>query len=108
MAQSSDMPRWPTLEGEDDELVLIGEVLWHNNPSIFVKINSSFGLTEKAPDFAPEVGIMFVFLIIYQYSRIYTGEILYVFSIQNNRYFRCNSILPSYRGMDRRPYHKNG
>jgi len=50
-----------TLEGEDDELVLIGEVQWHINSNMFVKINSGFGLTEKAPDFAPEVGVMFVF-----------------------------------------------
>lgn len=50
-----------TLEGEDDELVLIGEVQWYINSNMFVKINSGFGLTEKAPDFAPEVGVMFVF-----------------------------------------------
>ncbi len=73
------MPRWPTLEGEDDELVLIGEVLLHNNSSMFVKINSGFGLTEKAPDFAPEVSVMFVFWIIYQYSRIYTGYFICLF-----------------------------
>jgi len=73
------MPRWPKLEGEDNELVLIGEVLWYDNSSMFVKINSDFGRTEKAPGFAPEVGVMFVFWIIYKYSRIYTGYFICLF-----------------------------
>lgn len=50
-----------TLEGEDDELALIGEIQWHINSNMILKVNSGFGLTEKAPDFAPELGLMFVF-----------------------------------------------
>jgi hypothetical protein len=50
-----------TVEGESDEVSLIGEVQIHLSPHAFLKLNSGFGLTEKAPDVAPEVGIMFSF-----------------------------------------------
>lgn len=50
-----------TLEGESDEYQLIGELQWHISPHAFLKLNSGFGLTEKAPDVAPEVGIMLSF-----------------------------------------------
>ena len=49
------------IEGEEDEVVLIGEVQYFIKDDIFLKLNSGFGLTDKAPDFAPEVGVMFVF-----------------------------------------------
>jgi len=50
-----------TLEGESDEVSLIGEVQLHLGPRAFLKLNSGFGLTEKAPDVAPEVGVMIAF-----------------------------------------------
>lgn len=58
----SDKWRWvASLEGESDELSLIGEAQWFFAPHAFLKINSGFGLTEKAPDVAPEIGVMFHF-----------------------------------------------
>jgi len=57
-------PNWrtvATLEGEDDEVSLIGEVQWFLAENIFFKFNSGVGLTKKAADVSPEVGVMFVF-----------------------------------------------
>lgn len=57
-------PRWRIyagVEGTQDEWELIPEVQWHWGPSAFVKINSAFGLTSKATDWAPEVGILLSF-----------------------------------------------
>jgi len=56
--------RWrvvATLEGEDDELSLIGEAQLTLGPGAILKLNSGFGLTKKASDFAPEVGVLFTF-----------------------------------------------
>lgn len=56
--------RWrvvATLEGEDDEISLIGEGQLTLRPGIILKLNSGFGVTKKASDFAPEVGVMFTF-----------------------------------------------
>jgi hypothetical protein len=47
------------LEGESDELVLITEAQWHLSRHIFVKLNNGLGLTKKATDWAPEVGVVF-------------------------------------------------
>lgn len=47
------------LEGEQDELSLIGEAQWHVTRNVCVKLNTGFGLTSKATDWAPEVGIAF-------------------------------------------------
>lgn len=49
------------LEGTQDELSLIGELQWHFSRHGFLKLNSGFGLTSRATDWAPEVGIAFVF-----------------------------------------------
>ena len=57
-------PKWRlvgSIEGEDDEISLIGEAQWHVSPNVFFKFNSGFGLSEKAPDIAPEIGVMFSF-----------------------------------------------
>jgi len=57
-------PSWRVyagLEGTQDELELIGEVQWFVRPNIFVKINNGVGLTSKATDWAPEVGVVFSF-----------------------------------------------
>ncbi len=56
--------RWrfvATLEGESDELSLIGEAQWFFSHVAVLKLNCGFGLTQKAPDFAPEVGVLFRF-----------------------------------------------
>ena len=50
-----------SLEGEDDEMSLIGEAQWHLSRRAFVKLNCGFGITSKAPDVAPEVGVIFSF-----------------------------------------------
>lgn len=57
-------PAWRVyagLEGTQDEVSLIGEVQWFVTPTIFVKINNGVGLTPKAADWAPEVGVVFSF-----------------------------------------------
>ncbi len=57
-------PKWRvvgSLEGEDDELALIGEAQWFVSRHAFFKFNCGFGITEKAPDIAPEIGIMLSF-----------------------------------------------
>lgn len=62
LKRTSEQWRWvATLEGESDEVSLIGEAQWHFSPRGFVKLNCGFGLTEKAPDLAPEVGVLFRF-----------------------------------------------
>lgn len=47
------------LEGTQDELSAIGELQWHVTPQVMIKANSGFGLTSKATDVAPEIGILF-------------------------------------------------
>ncbi len=57
-------PRWRVylgVEGEQDEVSLIPEAQWHVTDSIFIRFNSAFGLTSKATDWAPEVGVVFAF-----------------------------------------------
>jgi len=47
------------LEGAQDQLSLITEAQWHVKRNVFVKLNSGFGLTSKATDWTPEIGIVF-------------------------------------------------
>jgi len=57
-------PTWRlvgTLEGETDELSLIGEAQWQFCRLCTLKLNCGFGITQKAPDVAPEVGVLFRF-----------------------------------------------
>lgn len=58
-------PKWRLyvgLEGNQDELEFIPEAQWHiRTDKIVVKLNSAFGVTSKATDWAPEVGILFSF-----------------------------------------------
>ncbi len=49
------------VEGTQDEWELIAEAQWHLARYMFLKLNSAFGLTSKASDWAPEVGVMFSF-----------------------------------------------
>lgn len=55
-------PSWRVfagVEGTQDEVELITEAQLHLSRRVFLKLNSAFGLTSKATDWAPEVGIMF-------------------------------------------------
>lgn len=47
------------LEGTQDELSLITELQWHLGRNVFVRLNNGLGLTSKATDWSPEVGILF-------------------------------------------------
>ena len=47
------------LEGSQDELSLITEVQWHLGRGAFIRFNNGLGLTSKATDWSPEVGIVF-------------------------------------------------
>lgn len=49
------------LEGESDELSAIGEAQYTLTRHAVLKLNTGIGLTQKAPDLAPEVGLMFSF-----------------------------------------------
>lgn len=57
-------PAWrlvAALEGESEDVVLVGEAQWHFSPRAFLKLNCGFGVTEKAEDLAPEIGVLFRF-----------------------------------------------
>lgn len=47
------------LEGTEDEVFLIPEIQAHFSRVVVLKVNSGFGITSKATDFAPEIGLMF-------------------------------------------------
>lgn len=47
------------LEGTQDEAELITEAQIFLTPNVFLKLNNAFGVTSKAPDWAPEIGVMF-------------------------------------------------
>ena len=49
------------IEGSQDEIELITELQFHVNDHVFFKFNNAFGVTSKATDWAPEVGVVFVF-----------------------------------------------
>jgi len=49
------------VEGSGDEIELITEAQWFVRPNLFVKLNNAFGITSKAPGWAPEIGVMFSF-----------------------------------------------
>jgi hypothetical protein len=49
------------IEGAQDEWEGITELQWHFRPGMFLKLNNAFGLSSKAPDWAPEIGVMFSF-----------------------------------------------
>ncbi|HEX5032566.1 MAG TPA: hypothetical protein VFX78_14045 [Candidatus Eisenbacteria bacterium] len=54
--------KWRTVlavEGEEDEVAAIVEVQRQIGPNALLKLNNGFGLTSKAPELAPEVGIAF-------------------------------------------------
>jgi hypothetical protein len=47
------------IEGDQDEVEWIAEAQYWIARRVHLKLNTSFGITSKAPDFAPEIGIMF-------------------------------------------------
>ncbi len=49
------------IEGEQDEIEYIAEIQWWLSDTVRFKINSGFGLTSKATDWAPEIGLMISF-----------------------------------------------
>jgi hypothetical protein len=49
------------IEGTGDEVELITEAQLFLQPNIFLKLNQAVGLTSKATDWAPEIGVMFSF-----------------------------------------------
>jgi hypothetical protein len=49
------------VEGTEDEIEWIGEVQWFLRPNVMLKLNHAVGITSKATDWAPEIGIMFSF-----------------------------------------------
>jgi hypothetical protein len=49
------------IEGNSDEITLITEAQWHVSRNVFLKLNNGLGLTSKATDWAPEVGVVFAF-----------------------------------------------
>lgn len=55
-------PRWRVyagVEGTQDQLSLVTEAQWHVRSNVFVRLNSGLGVTSKATDWAPEVGVVF-------------------------------------------------
>jgi hypothetical protein len=49
------------VEGSEDEVEFIPEVQWFLRENVVLKLNSAVGITSKAADWAPEVGLMFFF-----------------------------------------------
>lgn len=49
------------IEGEDDEISFIGEVQFHIATNAVLKLNTGIGLTSKAEDIAPEIGVLWTF-----------------------------------------------
>jgi len=57
-------PSWRVytgIEGTQDEVEYITEVQLRLGPRSYLKFNNAFGLTSKAANWAPEVGVMFSF-----------------------------------------------
>ena len=55
-------PAWRVylgVEGKQDEFELITEAQWHFARGMYLKVNNAFGITSKATDWAPEIGVMF-------------------------------------------------
>jgi hypothetical protein len=55
--RASDVPA----EGTQDDLELITEAQVHLRPNVVLKLNNALGLSSKATDWAPEIGVLFSF-----------------------------------------------
>lgn len=49
------------VEGAQDEVEFITEAQLHMNQNLFFKFNNAVGITRKATDWAPEIGVMFTY-----------------------------------------------
>jgi hypothetical protein len=49
------------IEGTQDEVELITDLQFHINHRMFFRFNNAFGITSKATDYAPEVGLVIYF-----------------------------------------------
>ena len=49
------------VEGTEDEFELISDFQFHISSHAFIRSNNAFGITKKATDYAPEIGILFHF-----------------------------------------------
>ena len=58
---SPDFRFYTGVEGSQDEVEWILEGQYWLRRNVHLKLNTAFGVTSKAPDFAPEIGIMFRF-----------------------------------------------
>jgi hypothetical protein len=58
---SSHWRVYGAVEGTQDEWEFITEAQWHLTDHVLLKLNNAFGMTSKAPDWAPEVGVMLSF-----------------------------------------------
>ena len=58
---SSQWRVFAAVEGTQDEFELITSAQWHLHRRIFVNAVNAVGLTSKASDWAPEIGVMFSF-----------------------------------------------
>jgi hypothetical protein len=47
--------------GEPDELSLLGELQWRFRDRAFTRVNFSVGVTDEAPDFGAQLGVVFSF-----------------------------------------------
>ena len=45
-------------EGTQDEIEFIAEIQWWLSDTVRLKLNNGFGVTSKATDWAPEIGLM--------------------------------------------------
>lgn len=49
------------IEGSEDEIEFITDLQFHISDRMFIRINNAFGITSKATDYAPEIGVVFYF-----------------------------------------------
>lgn len=49
------------VEGAQDEVELITDLQFHFSKKVMLRVNNAFGLTSKATDYAPELGVLFTF-----------------------------------------------
>ena len=49
------------IEGSEDEVEFITDMQFHISSNAFIRINNAFGITSKAEDYAPEIGVLFHF-----------------------------------------------
>ena len=49
------------IEGSEDEVEFIGDIQLSLTPGLVLKFNNAYGVTKKATDWAPEIGLIFRF-----------------------------------------------